>query len=539
MTTKINYNQIKGAPVSILDYIPQTYWAAILAGAATAALDAYIQPVLDTEPYIYFPRGTYSVNNLTTSMASQSIEFDVGCYILGVATVATDSIFRFRKIQGRYYNLQINGNFNLNYTSAIRIDAISNVGSNYPGRCRWTNLVVANTKIGVLIGINTGASIDAPVSENQIIGGEFRNVERCFFVNQTNGFMYVTGMVIDANNYTSTWDSTIAAAVEIAVGWVQFTNCTFVKADSALGSLLINTGGVLVLTGCHAEAACVNFTSTGTNSKVFIDGYRNNYVSGDVPIATFSGTGQFEATNFFYARDPSKASAAIPLVYSGVGANWDINFVNGYFENQLITALLSGIYPRSTLCNVRFTNCFTKDGAIGEARLGNEASEISKGLTFLPTSGAVLPAAYFTTSISGTILQLTDPSTTFDQCIEMIAGAGAQHFDTNGSAGLIPYSGQSMVLEWYQKAVVGAYGFSASISAIYINAAGDVTSLSINSTAVDGYVGNIVAGNVAATAWTRNQVIIPAYYPKTVQLSVRFTQALTSQTWRIAGIRIF
>ena len=538
--TKVSHSMLQGVPVSVLDSIPSIYHADILAGNNTVALDAYIQPVLDANLYVYFPTGLYCVNSLTTTLGSQIIEFDTGCYIRGVATTATTAIFRFRKIQGRYLNLQIDGNSNTNYTSAIRLDASSNTGDNYPGRCRWTNLVIANIQIGVLVGVNTGTSVDAPVSENHFIGGEFRNVERCFFMNQTNGFIFVTGMLVDCNNYSSTWNSTNAVAAELAEGWAQFTNCDFVKADSDLGYLFVVQGtSVLTVSNGQAEAACTNFLGTGTAS-IFIEGYRNNYLSGDVPVITLAGSGIFEATNFYYKRSDAKSTSQLGTVYTDTGSNWIVNFSNSMFYNQLQGSVLFGATGLASTCDVKFSNCNTFDGAIGKAKLSTQPTEVSKGLTNLPTSGAVVPVAYFGTTVGGTsILQLTDATADFDRCIEMIAGAGSNILDCNGTAGLIPYSGRAMVLEWWQKAVAGANGFSGSLQAIFTDAAGVATSYNLQSTAVDGRVGNIAVGNTGAIDWTRNQIIIPAYYAKSVGVSVRFTQAATSQTWRIAGLRVY
>lgn len=528
---------ITSAPVSVLDFIPESHRAAIATYGSTVALDTYIQPVLDTYDNVYFPPGYYAVNGLVTTRASQTITWDLGAYMVGVATTATNAIMRFRKIQGRYINLNIVGAFNTNYIAAMQVDAISASGGDYPGRCRWTNLTIANIAIGVLYGSVT-SPVDAPVSENNIIGGEFRDVERCFFINQPNGFLYVTGMLVDCQLYSGHGTFAVSAAVEQINGWIQFTNCQLIKAQSTEGFLIINAG-VVTLTGCHGEVACVNFLGRG-NGRFYIDGWRNSFFSNATTefIALEAGSsGIFKATNLIYKRPPNSEFAGVGLVKNYSGANWDLSFVNGVFENQQIESLLNSPNSNSVQSRVNFISCLTEDNTYGQVGLETVQTSKLPKLLDLPTGGVIPPVANYTCVVGGTsILVLTDPGPTFDQCINMISGAAVNQLQLQPSTGyVLPYSGSSGVIEWYQKVVADGKFFNGSLILYYQDAVGNVTPRTLQS----GSVGNIAVNNTSTVDWVRCEAILPALLPKTTLLGIEFRQSVNAQNWRIGGIRIF
>lgn len=501
-----------------------------------------IQACIDQNLCVYFPDGFYAVTSITTTLAGQILHFD-NAYLKGIAAVATTAILRIRKGQSTFNDVKIYGNYNLNYTAAMRVDAAS--AADYPGKCNWKNLSIYATKIGVLIGA-TSAPVDAPVSENHIVGGDFRDVERCFYVNQPNGFFNITNMTVDCQKYE--WDLyhpgsfsyTVSAACEIVEGWMMFTNCEFLKGQTSLGSLLINAD-TLTVTGCNGECAATNFYGQ-TGGMFYVDGYRCNYfnntTSAFIEFAS-SSTGEFKATNMRYARGANGEASTVGLIDSNAAAVWNCDFVNCVFENQNMPALLDSDNHYSTTCSVRFNNCYTKDVTYGTRRLGTSEFTAVPALLNLPVGGvgAAPPAAQYQVTVGGTsILVETDAGDTFNQCIDMIAGAGNNQLFTYPAAGTNwPYEQKSGVLEWYQKVVAGANGFNGSIIIYYY----DSGTLLTTYTLATGTVGNVPSGNTAAIGWTKNQLLLPHFSLKATTCGVEFRQAATSQRWKVAGIRVY
>lgn len=544
--TKVTYAMIQGGPASVLDFIP--------AGVdpATTDVTSYIQNVLDNYDYVIFPKGHYSVSTLNFNRDGQQVDFQ-DAYLIGNATTATTAIAVFTAIQSRYNNFKVfqvsppyqSAVYNANYTAAVQITALS--VSNYAGRCTWTQLGIYQAKIGVLYG--SISATDAPVSENNIIGGEFRDVERCFFVNQPNGFCYVTNMTIDCQNYGGIpgFSYATSAACEMQDGWMQFTNCEFIKGQSTAGYLLICAGsvykGTMTITGCHAEAACTNFYGDD-NGRFYVDGYRNNIFNNAVSafIEFRSNTsGIFKATNLFYTRGVNGEAATVGLINSHVAAQWNISITNGVFENQNLNALLDSDNHYSTQCTVSFKDCITQDNTYGILRLDSAAYTAVPALLNLPVGGvgAVPPVAQYQTVTSGgsTILVQTDAGPTFNQCIEMVAGSsGNNQLLTYPSSGANwPYGNKSNVLEWCQKVPASANGFNGSIIIYYY----DSGTLVGTTTLASGGVGNIASGNTAAIGWTKNQILLPATAPTATTYGIEFRQAANSQTWKIGGIRVY
>jgi hypothetical protein len=545
--TKVTYAMIQGGPASVLDFIPAGV------NPATTDVTTYIQNVLDNYDYVIFPEGHYSVSSLNFNRDGQQVDFQ-DAYLIGNATTATTAIAVFTAIQSRYNNFKIfqvsppyaSAVYNANYTAAMQITALSS--SNYAGRCTWTQLGIYQAKIGVLYG-KTASPVDAPVSENNIIGGEFRDVERCFFVKQPNGFCFVTNMVVDCQNYGGipAFNYTTSAACEMEDGWMQFTNCSFVKGQSALGFLFVCAGnvykGTTVLTGCQAEAACTNFYG-GDDGRYYIDGFRNNlFNNATSAFIEFKSNsiGVFNATNLFYTRGVGGEAVTKGLINSYSLAQWEVSFVNGVFENQNMQAILDSDNHYTTQCSVRFKNCITKDVTYGVVRIDTSAYTAVPALLNLPVGGvgAVPPIAQYQTVTSGgsTILVQTDAGPTFNQCIVMTAGtSGNNQLLAYPSAGANwPYDTKSDVLEWCQKVTAGANGFNGSIIVYYY----DSGTLLGTSTLQSGTVGNIAVGNTAAVGWVKNQIILPDTNPKATTYGVEFRQAANSQQWKIGGIRVY
>ena len=61
--TKVSYAMIYGAPVNVLDKIPQALHSGIVDGTNTVPLQTYIQAAIDASPNVYMPEGTYLITS--------------------------------------------------------------------------------------------------------------------------------------------------------------------------------------------------------------------------------------------------------------------------------------------------------------------------------------------------------------------------------------------------------------------------------------------------------------------------------------------
>ena len=507
------------------------------------------QYALDNYDHVVFPEGSYAVTNLTTTRAQQVVEFS-NAQLKGIASSSTTAIFRIRKAQSVFYNLNVNGNYNTNYTAAIRIDAAS--GSDYPGKCAWFNTRVYSSLIGILIGDMT-SPVDAPVSENHFIGGDFRDVERNFVCYQPNGFTFISNMTLDCQRYEwelvspGSFSYSRSCSIELYEGWMQFTNCSLIKAQTPLGYLVVNgnstagVAGTLVFSDCQAEAACPHFF--GYNESQFtINGWRTNWfnnATGPFIRVDNGSSGNLVATNLYYTR--ASAAAAEALIDSTTAEGWFFHFANCEFQEQNIGSLLEGPRGASTLSQVEFVNCYTNDTTYGKVLLDTSNINIDPGLIELPVGGvgSAPPAAQWQTTVGGTsILVQTDAGTEHNQCIDMIAGAGINQLFSWPAAGkTCPYLKETGILEFWQKAIAGANGFNASIIMYYDDSGTNLGNYTL--TDGTGGIGKIANGNTSAVDWHRVQIVIPGWYPKATKIGFEFRQQATSQQWKIAGVRVF
>jgi hypothetical protein len=422
--------------------------------------------------YVIFPPGSYSVSSITFSIGGQRVDFN-NAMLVGNATVATVAVVRFTATQGIYNNLRVTSNYNLNYTAAVQI--YSSTLTSYCGRSTWTNLGVYNSIIGVLIGtLVSSTPINNPVSENTIIGGEFRDVQICFYNYQPNGFIHIIGMTVDCQKYE--WDLHHAGVfsylnsvgIQNCLGNVHFHDCEFVKAQTSLGYAVVNglaatrgtwttttayavndivkgptgyqdknyycytahTSGTfatdlaagkfgqltptMMITGCNVEAACTNFFGFN-GGRYIIDGWNNNYWN-DATTAFIeienTSYGVFKANSMNFYK--SAYAPDIGLINTHTAIGWIFRFTNCTFENQNIPSMFHGDTGYSTQCNVRFSGCTTIDANYGYIPLDSSPVSLQPNLLLLPAAGigAVPPAATYQVSVAGTsILVQTDVAT--------------------------------------------------------------------------------------------------------------------------------
>jgi hypothetical protein len=428
-----------------------------------------IQTALNNNSYVVFPPGQYAVTSITFSTNGQQVDFN-NAYLKGIASTSTVAVARFTALQANYNNLRINANYNTNYSAAIQIYSSSSVS--YAGRCTWRQLGVYNAIIGVMIGtLTSSVPINNAVSENTIIGGEFRDVEICFNCYQPNGFMHVIGMTIDCQKYD--WDSyhsgtfsyLYSCGVQNLLGQMMFEDCEFVKAQTALGYTIINgisptkgtwttstsyavgdtvqgptgyqdqnyyclvantsgtfstdlatgkwmqSAATIMITGCNTESSCTNFFGYN-GSRYLIDGFQNNYwnnaTSAFIEVAN-NTYGVFDATSLSFYK--SAYAPDIGLINTHGATGWIFKFTNSVFQNQNIPTIFHGDYGYSTQSDVKFKNCLTIDSTYGYVTLDSSPTTLQPGLLILPASGvgSAPPSINYQTTVGGTsILIQTD-----------------------------------------------------------------------------------------------------------------------------------
>lgn len=123
--TKVTYSMISGAETNVLDYIPATEHAAILAGTSTYNCAADITTAINalknstSSKALYFPKGTYAVDTTITLSTIHGFKFfgdGVNATIIKY-TPTTGSLFYITNyLQNAFYDIKFLGS---NYTTSV------------------------------------------------------------------------------------------------------------------------------------------------------------------------------------------------------------------------------------------------------------------------------------------------------------------------------------------------------------------------------------------------------------------------------------
>lgn len=144
------------------------------------------------------PHGSYGVSSVTFDDENVAVRFEGLATLVGIATGATGAVLNITARHLIGYNFKVDGNFNTNYTSAVRWHSAS-AGTPAQSNKIFGLRIIQTTK-GLIFGADIGGSpVDAAQSGNVIFGYTTRSVQVPFIGNQPNGFITLVAPILDCN----------------------------------------------------------------------------------------------------------------------------------------------------------------------------------------------------------------------------------------------------------------------------------------------------------------------------------------------------
>jgi hypothetical protein len=531
--TKVSYSMIQGEALNVMDY------GAKGDGTTddTTAIQATITAAGDSGT-VYFPKGSYSVSEIFFNEEYQKVYFAGGAVIRGNATTAKQAVVHIVRRQCTFYDMAVSGQYKSNYTAAIKWYADGS--GSYPNFNKVINLKTEAALIGVLFGA-TSSPVDAPVSENSIIGYTTRGVERPLYCNQPNGFLFVTNSVLDCGKYD--WDTynpgvfsyTRANCVENEKTVLTLTSCEFVKAASQDGWGVVNKN-LMHLVGCTAEIASPNFY-IGDDSETHINGYHCHYWNNSTDSffdCEAGANARIFADNVRYLKAAGAAGAANGLINTNATSIIVARFSNCYFTNQVASAIFG---PSSenyvTTSDIQIVSSYLEDTANSYSNaLSMSDDNAAKYYQFQDitkydvVSGGGAATATITASGSTEFANALTLSSS-----DATAVTAATKLNIDGS---IRINKRMPAVEITMR-VVSATKFYGNFFALYYDDAG--TFISSQNLGDSGDVGPFtdIAGAQAYVTITRS--LVPPI--NAAQVSLRFGITDYAQVWQIGNIKVY
>jgi hypothetical protein len=275
-----------------------------VAGAAMCPSDcpgpddtARVQYALDHADEVYFDRD-YQVRSVTIHRLGQHVEFRG--HALRATGAESSSPARADLpaclvITGRQLTLR-DVTVDAGYHVPVAVHWHS-VDRTHPAQFnRVDGLHIARAKIGLLYGAMDNP-VDSPQSENVITGMKFRGAHQCIYVNQPNGFLFISQSVLDCNPYEWTqerpgaFDDETARAIHVECGHLAVTNSEILKTFTQRGHMIeLGWAGTLKLSNCHFETGAAGVLLGGrlwgTNLTGRVTGDSQPVIDVETPVAT-------------------------------------------------------------------------------------------------------------------------------------------------------------------------------------------------------------------------------------------------------------
>ncbi|MBF0396695.1 MAG: hypothetical protein HQK78_07980 [Desulfobacterales bacterium] len=174
----------------------------------TAAVQAAINAGKSIKTPIVF-NNTYYVTTVTCGGGNNQIIKFNGHKLIGVSsTPNTDAVFQIYTAYSKLYDVYVDVNYNTNYKCGIRWYSDASCTS---GNIHIDGMAIENSITGLVYGAHpSGATYNASQSENTIVHFRTLGVERCIYLDQPNGRLYLISpqLAVNKNNWVGTWDYT-------------------------------------------------------------------------------------------------------------------------------------------------------------------------------------------------------------------------------------------------------------------------------------------------------------------------------------------
>ena len=536
--TKTSFSMITGATLNVKDF------GAVGNGVAddTAAIQLTINTASDGGS-IFFPNGVYLVSEIYFNKTYQNVVFDEAI-LKANSNNTLDAVVHITRRQCTFWGMFVDGAFKTNYGAAIKWHADS--ASVYPGFVKLFDLQINDAVVGILYGAFT-SPVDAPVSENNVIGYTTRGVIKPLYTNQPNGFLFMSNCVFDCQPYE--WDvyvpgyyeNTIAVCVQNHQCQLHITNSSFVKATSSLGHGVINRS-ILSLSNCQAEVAASNFFvgnivggSALPYSELHIDGFLNNFWNNgtDAFFECENGSNKIFVNNLKIFKGAGAAGSANAFIDTGASTLITARFSNVLLRNQIVSSLLA---PDSlnyyTQSNVRITSSYIEDTANSyDISLSMSDDNAASYYQFQNIAKYTVVSG----GAGGTASIVASGASSFANALQLISdGTSITAATLLNIDGSIRINKRALVVEFSMK-VVSATQFYGSVTALYYDDAG----VFINSQDLGS---NGIVGPFTSIAGAQEYVTVSRFLTPPInaaQVSLRFGLGTFASTWRIGNLKVY
>ena len=354
-------------------------------GDGTTDDTAAINAALAASNHVYFPPGPYAVTSITIGNFKHLSGYPD---FKGIASSATIAIVVINGLRCTFEYLAVDQNFNINYTAAIHWHSLSQATPAQYNRIY--SLKLDNCQIGILFGqLNGTAVVDAPQSENSITHMITRGCHTPIYMNQPNGFLFISDSTISSiRNEWPAGDYSYAttATAKIFKGVLRISNSELLKTDTQLGDGVAVTGGAVRFSNCTFEIASKNFsTASGGGTlenatELGLHGCKFYMANATGPFVSHSDGILWINSCKVERASGAKASARGFIEYSGSSTRAFIDSVQLY--NFLADTLINaGSSPYT----------FNIPSEFYVNSLHSESTDVSNGLFIPSNTGAISP----------------------------------------------------------------------------------------------------------------------------------------------------
>lgn len=307
---------------------------------------------------LLWPTGSYKVTQLDIAGTYRSMFFEGGAEILAGGTVPLDYLVSFSGLHCTFYNLNINGFFNLNYGCMLlwyNEFASSQYNSFYAPEIRYA-------KVGLNYGpLPPTVSTGYAQSENAMYGWRTRGVERPLVMNHQNGLLFFSAPMLVAHDEEwsafspGNFDYSLNHAFEAYAGVLVCEGGEIQNSIAAVTSVCARIdGGEVYLNGMAIEVD----TPFQLSGSLYINGSRllntQSLTSQFVIAPTASASTRLHVDNCKVYRNEDVGSFSNKPLIDNTGASPNIDIT---FTNSEITEWASFVPIAANQQSVRFIDC--------------------------------------------------------------------------------------------------------------------------------------------------------------------------------------
>jgi hypothetical protein len=305
----------------------------------TAAITAAYASAKATGKELVFPPGVWAVTTISFDGGAVFVRFAGNSRLKGIASVATPAVLEITGLLLRIYGLQVDGNYNTNYTKGAvwwrSVDPANPAQFNTVFGMR-----LVNCKNGLVFGdVIGGSPVNAPQSENTIYSLTTRACQVPFLGNQPNGFLTLIAPVLDCTAYewagqpgydATAWNTAARCFDNRASGSNHLTivGGEIIKTSSTLGYGMY--GGTVALVGPNViEIACTQAYLDGgfsvtdcANWAMTAGGVADSALPGFVidPAASAGASFYLRNVNFFRTTPGTSSVSTASMIAAASGS---------------------------------------------------------------------------------------------------------------------------------------------------------------------------------------------------------------------------